>query len=721
MILDIVSIFLDLLPELILGAGPFCVFKGMGTGKDSGKLLFKKIYSDGGLTITEDSTNLDIKASGGVSSDQSIRSNEIAFGCGSGITSSAFSLLVCTNLGFRSIHEVSMIGSGTQSTNKYGQLTANYENLIIGGNCNKITNNQSFAQPQNNQLIGGVYNCAYYDVFGTVGSVNRNSIIGGALNRACGDSNNTILSGSSNQNSNSQFSSIISSVAAGINGVSTSTIISSNADIQKVGSSCQLSSAITADGFINDSSFSTILGRGVKFTENSYSTVLNGLRNWMFDCSYTSTVVNGYYNHIVPGNDYSAYSTTIFNGFKNCFLNQNSPLPGFGGMRYSSIMNGKYNYFLLPFGSRLDEVKNSNILNGAKNILTLVESSFTSDGLTPSSAVILNGYKNCIDYTATGAEVVGLPGSIFNGLNNCIYSLSNNTILSGQNIKHSGRSSLISSSNLAFSTYNGGRYSTIISAGIDSTNYICRPIVNSCSEYNTIMNLTSYRSAASFAIPCNIITTNQSNSQIESYGVVQQSNLILSLYGGNCIVGSASNSVIIAQTSSRIFNCTQTSAKFLQRPRNNRSSMIIGNYHSISNGLQSVIIGGYNNKVETTKDSIIIGGASNSINGWKGAEPKGDAGLLYWKQSGIVGGCNNILETTSSFTFKEAHTVVLVGTENLVASNYKTSTTVIQNLCITDLLSWCGLGTKKDGIGTNSFSSITSIEVCSGIIVNWTL
>ena len=43
MILDIVSIFLDLLPELILGAGPLCVFKGMGTGKDSGKLLFKKI------------------------------------------------------------------------------------------------------------------------------------------------------------------------------------------------------------------------------------------------------------------------------------------------------------------------------------------------------------------------------------------------------------------------------------------------------------------------------------------------------------------------------------------------------------------------------------------------------------------------------------------------------------------------------------------------------
>jgi hypothetical protein len=716
--IGIFDILFEVLPYLIWGAGPFCVFKGMGTGKDSGKLLFKKIYSDSGVSITENSTNLDIKASGGVSSDQSIGSNEIAFGCGSGITSSAFSFLVCTDLGYRSIHEVAMIGSGIQSTNKYGKLTANYENLIIGGNWNKITNNKSFLQPQNNQLIGGFYNYVYYDGFGTVGSVDRNSIIGGALNCTCGDVNNTILSGSSNQNSNSQFSSIISSVAASINGVSTSTIISSNADIQKVGSSCQLSSAITAGGFINDSSFSTILGTGVKFDKNSYSTVLNGLLNWMCDCSYTSTVVNGCYNHIVPGNDKSSYSSTIFNGFKNCFRNQNSPLDGVGGMRYSSIMNGKYNYFLLPSGSRQDEVLNSNILNGSKNILTLSE----NFGFTPSSAVILNGYKNCFDYAVS----VGInPGIIFNGVNNCILSVSNNTILSGQNAKlYTSRNSLISSSNQAYSTYNGGLYSTIISAGVDSTNYICNPVNNAYSSYNTIINLTSYRSSPSSAIPCNIITTDQSNGSKdigESIGVVQQSNLILSLYGGNCIVGSASNSVIIAQTSSRIFNCTISANKFVIRPRNNRSSMIIGNYHSISNGLQSVIIGGYNNKMETTKDSIIIGGESNSINGWKGAEAKGDASILYWKQSGIVGGCNNILQTTSSFTFKEAHTVVLVGTENLVASNYKTSTTVIPNMCITDTLSWCGLGTKKDGAGTNSFSSISSIEVCNGIIVNWTI
>ena len=210
-VLDILNNIFEILPELILGAGPFCVFKGMGTGKDSGKLLFKRIYTDSGVTITENATNLDIKASGGVAGDQSIRSNEIAFGCGAGITSSAFSLCVCPDLGYRSISEIAMIGSGTQSTNKYGQLTANDENLIIGGNCNKITNNQLGAEPRNNQLIGGVYNCVYYNAFGSVGSVDRTSIIGGALNINCGNSNNTILSGSSNTNKYSQFSSIISS------------------------------------------------------------------------------------------------------------------------------------------------------------------------------------------------------------------------------------------------------------------------------------------------------------------------------------------------------------------------------------------------------------------------------------------------------------------------------------------------------------------------------
>ena len=61
-VLDILHNIFEILPELILGAGPFCVFKGMGTGKDSGKLLFKRIYTDTGVSITENATNLDFTA-----------------------------------------------------------------------------------------------------------------------------------------------------------------------------------------------------------------------------------------------------------------------------------------------------------------------------------------------------------------------------------------------------------------------------------------------------------------------------------------------------------------------------------------------------------------------------------------------------------------------------------------------------------------------------------
>jgi len=718
-VIDILHNIFEILPELILGAGPFCVFKGMGTGKDSGKLLFKKIYTDTGVSITENPTNLDIKASGGTT-DQSIRAYEISFGCGAGITSSAFSLCVCPDLGYRSISEIAMIGSGPLSNNKYGKLTANCENLIIGGNYNKISNNQVGLEPINNQIIGGYKNCVYY--INALSSVNNTSIVGGSFNRSLGTNANTIISGISNCTEYSQNSTIISSGGTKINSNSSAIISSALAYILRSGANCELSSVITSSsGYILDSSHSTIFGNSTKFQSNSYSTVLNGRNNWMKDCSYTSTVVNGYYNHIVPGNDNSAYSTTIFNGFKNCFLNQNSPLPGEGGMRYSSIMNGKYNYFLLPAGSRKDTVMNSNILNGSKNVLTLSDS-----GLTPSSSIILNGYKNCLDYKTLGGFN---PGSIFNGKLNCMYrSAAGNTILSGQNthIFEKSSYSLVSSSCLAWCTYVGARNSTIISAGVETANYICSPIPNAYSRYNTIINLASERWAGSLGspIPCNIITTDQSNGGndvAESVGVVQNSNLILSLYGGNCIVGSASNSVIIAQTSSRIFNFTASINKNIARPRNNKSSIIIGNYNSISNGLQSVILGGYNNRIETTKDSIIIGGASNSIDGWIGAQSNADTGILYWKQSGIVGGCNNILKTKSTFNSKQAHSVVLVGTENLNTSNYAESTTVIQNMCLTDTLSWCTPGTKCDGVGTNSINSITKLFVCNGIITNWNI
>ena len=154
MILDIVSIFLDLLPELILGAGPFCVFKGMGTGKDSGKLLFKKIYSDGGLTITEDSTSLDLKSGGGGGSS-AIDSCEIAFGnpTSDGLTSSTFKVSESD----KTIYGLSNIG-GTNKNNQSGVdgFNGNESSIIVGGYENRI-----YRDARKSVIVGGYRNTLY--------------------------------------------------------------------------------------------------------------------------------------------------------------------------------------------------------------------------------------------------------------------------------------------------------------------------------------------------------------------------------------------------------------------------------------------------------------------------------------------------------------------------------------------------------------------------------
>ena len=56
-IVDVINSIFDILPQLILATSPACVFAGMGSGSQSGKLTFKKIYSGEGIQIVEDSSS----------------------------------------------------------------------------------------------------------------------------------------------------------------------------------------------------------------------------------------------------------------------------------------------------------------------------------------------------------------------------------------------------------------------------------------------------------------------------------------------------------------------------------------------------------------------------------------------------------------------------------------------------------------------------------------
>ena len=80
------NLFFEFFFEVFVAAGPFYIFKGMGTGKDSGKILFRTLKSsDSSVTITEDESGLTFSSSGG---PVAIDDKEIVFGTGTGITSS---------------------------------------------------------------------------------------------------------------------------------------------------------------------------------------------------------------------------------------------------------------------------------------------------------------------------------------------------------------------------------------------------------------------------------------------------------------------------------------------------------------------------------------------------------------------------------------------------------------------------------------------------------
>ena len=109
------------------------IFSGMGQGKDSGKLLFRKIFSDGSINITEDETSLTFSSSGG--SGAAILQDRVAIGTGTGITHS----FIC-------VSEVSPVyGSLTNVKSvrgSYDLTRASYNtdlhSFIIGGSTNSV-------------------------------------------------------------------------------------------------------------------------------------------------------------------------------------------------------------------------------------------------------------------------------------------------------------------------------------------------------------------------------------------------------------------------------------------------------------------------------------------------------------------------------------------------------------------------------------------------------
>ena len=174
------------------------IFSRMGDGKNTGKLLFKKVFSDTGFDISDGDASMTFSTTVGGGSSI-ITLNEIAFGTGTGITSSP-NFVVNTTLYGEAIYKFNSIRQDPDIS-KASYVQSGCRNFAIGGNSNFIYG------PKDSVIVGGYTN--------SIVNSGRSSIVAGRKNsiKYCGygSQHNTILSSESSYTKDSMFSTILSS------------------------------------------------------------------------------------------------------------------------------------------------------------------------------------------------------------------------------------------------------------------------------------------------------------------------------------------------------------------------------------------------------------------------------------------------------------------------------------------------------------------------------
>jgi hypothetical protein len=696
--IGIFDILFEVLPYLIWGAGPFCVFKGMGTGKDSGKLLFKKIYSDGGLSITEDSTSLDLSST---SPSQVVDLREIAFGngSGSGLTSSTFCVKGFTNLNGqfttdRSIFGLSIIG-GTNNCNKAG-ISATDGNPTVQNNLRSniiISSSGSYIS---------LPNC-------------RNTIVGGISNQICDcNVNSSIVSGKLNCMKCSSGSSLITSYNSCVECSIDSVIISGdNSFVYKQNqsflfgqiSNLDSNSNVTLIGnnsCVECSNVVTLIGQLSSVTASKYSTLFGC--NSIISSSDTSTILNGCSNKLR-----GTSKSSIINGRGNCI--------GVSGMNIEVSGNCAYV---------------STIFNGYKNCLyTILDPpNYSRGGLGFKNKIIINGYYNQCGYIFNGKNNIG---TVINGQKNCSQL---GTIIGGKYAKNLSLYSTIFAPNMGSDdTYGsciGGRFSVSFTIGNSIS------LLSPGETCNTSQGLGSNNVIIGERVPhTKILSTDITEQLGETNTECGNSNTIIQLFtnqGPSMITGNAfslnysmelekqltfNNNVIISNGSSMSSTSTgienKGSSNIIGRQKCIENSNIIGgSNHLIMASLNSSILSGCCNYLSQVFESVIVSGSCNTIDGFKYADSKNSSARKTSCGSVILGGCENSILKGEDFT-------VVAGGCKISSSQIIANFLIADCVEITDKLSIYNLGTNTCTSGlSGQKNTITNLCVCNGIIVSWT-
>jgi hypothetical protein len=556
---------------LIIAGGPFCVFAGMGTGTQSGKLKFRNIVAaDSSIEITENSSCVTLKSNGNA---VLVPANKIPWGNTSSITWGFLevdtSVQAITGAYIISNSSNSLIGTS---------FSSGYNNLIIRPNNNKL-----FGSSNDNIIINSKesYMC-------NIGR--RSAIIGGVKNVICGGDSvsiidsycslsnesysSTIISGSSSIICQSGLSTILSSVKSKITYISTGSRVNQNSIISSYCGSIKgnnNSSVISSrQSYINQcnplgkaqsnsiisSCSSLICGGQVSdgITVGSLRTsILGACCGWIVD-SCDSSIIGGYGN-IIRTYTYSGGNkgisknchNTIVSGFKNVIHAYNTP-DSYGSIQYNSIISSKCSEIYNSCMSSIITSGIGNLISNSKGIVIIggfsgsvaniisysnqisIINSPNSGVSTSSVGGIVGGFRSCI----SDGTYIGVIG----GICHIIRSSSKNSSILGGSLN-----SICSSIDSAIVA---GRYNCVI--GSDRSSILggyCNIInkVKNSSILGGFENLIDGKSTK--GLNSNVILAGCKNTIYGCYGIIVggEDNYINSCIQYGAILGGAQNTV----------------------------------------------------------------------------------------------------------------------------------------------------------------------------------
>jgi len=399
-IVEIFNQIVSFLPESVILAAT--IFSKMGTGTQSGKLLFKGICSDTNISISEDATSVKI-CDTTTSGTTAIATNRIVIGHPTtGITGSEFFVNSTWNSVSPTNSAVGMILSNVEPAT-YGLYNMSCS-VIIGGrdNCNSQSSCATIIGGQKNHIkgltkgsifggygnllcvdggviLGGYKTCMYFANTQSYARTPSNLII--SSNQVCLISpieSNSIIAGMSSSMCKTKLSSSISSRNFNSYAACHTTDISGYKN-----EIC--SPSITSYTRHN----TTIASTGNKIKEGSNFTTHIATKDSCSCESQFSAIIGGYRHSIL-----SSSSSSIFSGYYNSI--KNSCYSSIIGSCYGSIYKSKYSTIISSAGynnsqkNYIFDSKNSSIIFNTKSSRSLIKSSKFSTIMSSQYGRILN-------------------------------------------------------------------------------------------------------------------------------------------------------------------------------------------------------------------------------------------------------------------------------------------------------------------------------------------